>query len=92
MLNWPSGRDLSDGSSIAQAKPSAIAIAGDGGVASSKPVANAITGPFGLSVASPSATAVAGDFAFDDDEDRKQQKVKPPRRTILKDPLSYLSL
>ncbi|XP_035789536.1 RNA polymerase II degradation factor 1-like isoform X2 [Anopheles albimanus] len=47
-------------SSIAEAKPVGLAIAGEGGVASSKPVATAVVGDGGLAVARPVATAIAG--------------------------------
>ncbi|CAO1317712.1 unnamed protein product [Diamesa hyperborea] len=47
-------------SSVAEAKPVGLAIAGVGGVASSKPIATAIVGPGGLAVARPVATAIAG--------------------------------
>ncbi|KAK6641843.1 hypothetical protein RUM44_013561 [Polyplax serrata] len=46
--------------SIAQSKPSAIALAGPGGVAQASPVATALVGPGGLAVSAPSGTAIAG--------------------------------
>lgn len=63
---------MSEEPSIAQAKPSAIALAGRGGVASAKPVATALVGDGGLALSAPSATAVSGDFSDEDDiENRK---------------------
>ncbi|EDV96563.1 GH15132 [Drosophila grimshawi] len=47
-------------SSVAEAKPVGLSIAGEGGVASSKPNAIALSGRNGLAVASPKATAIAG--------------------------------
>lgn len=59
--------------SIAQAKPTGIALAGRGGVASSKPVATALVGDGGLALSAPSATAISGDFSDEDDiEDKKK--------------------
>lgn len=71
--------------SIAQAKPTAIAVAGAGGVASSSPRATAVAaGNGGLAVASPTATAVSGDLfgsgsdtldvTDNVDDDKKQRK------------------
>lgn len=53
--------------SVAQAKPTAIALAGKGGVASSKPIATAVVGDNGLALAAPTATALSGDFTEEDD-------------------------
>lgn len=46
--------------SVAQSKPSAIALAGPGGVAQASPVGTALVGPGGLAISAPSGTAVAG--------------------------------
>lgn len=61
---------MSEEPSIAQAKPTGIALAGRGGVASSKPVATALVGDGGLALSAPSAIAVSGDYE-DDAEDKK---------------------
>ncbi|KAG5678116.1 hypothetical protein PVAND_007815 [Polypedilum vanderplanki] len=77
----PADRDLSEESSLAQANPNGIAIAGRGGVASSRPSATALTGDRGLSVSSPQATAIAGVYDLDDEEDRKKvQQLRRMRR------------
>ncbi|KAG5678114.1 hypothetical protein PVAND_007814 [Polypedilum vanderplanki] len=55
-----SNDDGDEESSVAEAKPVGLAIAGIGGVASSKPVGTAVVGPGGLAVARPVATAIAG--------------------------------
>lgn len=49
-----------ENASVAEAKPVAISIAGEGGVASAQPAAQAIVGPGGLAVSRPVATAIAG--------------------------------
>lgn len=46
--------------SLAQAQPSAVALAGIGGVAATAPRGTALVGDKGLAVANPHATAVAG--------------------------------
>lgn len=48
------------GSSVAEAQPVGIAIAGPGGVASAQPVGTAVVGPGGLAIARPVGTAIAG--------------------------------
>lgn len=55
--------------SVAQAKPSGIALAGKGGVASAKPIATAVVGDNGLALAAPTATALAGDFNEEEEAD-----------------------
>uniref|UniRef100_A0A336LKQ6 CSON008853 protein n=1 Tax=Culicoides sonorensis TaxID=179676 RepID=A0A336LKQ6_CULSO len=66
--------------SIAEAKPIALSIAGEGGVASAKPVATAVVGPGGLAVSRPVATAIAGIDPYEVAElgipIKKSQKVK----------------
>lgn len=64
---------ISEEPSIAQAKPSGIALAGRGGVASAKPVATALVGDGGLALSAPSATAISGDFNDEDDEENKKR-------------------
>lgn len=64
---------MSEEPSIAQAKPSGIALAGRGGVASSKPVATALVGDGGLALSAPSATAISGDFSDEDDDENKKK-------------------
>lgn len=64
---------MSEEPSIAQAKPSGIALAGRGGVASSKPVATALVGDGGLALSAPSATAISGDFSDEDDVENKKK-------------------
>ncbi|KAF6212300.1 hypothetical protein GE061_012822 [Apolygus lucorum] len=49
-----------ENASIAEAKPVAISIAGEGGVASAQPVGQAIVGPGGLAISRPVGTAIAG--------------------------------
>lgn len=49
-----------ENASVAEAKPVAVSIAGEGGVASAQPVGQAIVGPGGLAVSRPVATAIAG--------------------------------
>lgn len=61
-------KPLEEEQSIAQAKPSGVAISGKGGVSSSAPVATAVVGEGGLALASPSAISLSGDF---EDEDKK---------------------
>lgn len=61
-------KPLEEETSIAQAKPSGIAVSGKGGVSSSAPVATAVVGDGGLALASPSAISLSGDF---DDEEKK---------------------
>lgn len=61
-------KPLEEETSIAQAKPSGIALSGKGGVSSSSPVATAVVGDGGLALASPSAISLSGDF---DDEEKK---------------------
>lgn len=68
---------LEDESSVAQAKPSAIALAGDGGIASAAPAATALVGDGGLAISAPSATAIAGDFSDDDDKSKKASEMMP---------------
>lgn len=63
-----------DDTSVAQAKPSAIAISGRGGTSSADPVATAITGDGGISLAAPRATAVAGEFEDDESNDYDKNK------------------
>uniref|UniRef100_A0A2Y9D483 Uncharacterized protein n=1 Tax=Pediculus humanus subsp. corporis TaxID=121224 RepID=A0A2Y9D483_PEDHC len=46
--------------SIAQSKPSAIALAGLGGIAQASPMGTAVVGQGGLAVSAPSGTAIAG--------------------------------
>lgn len=48
------------GSSVAEAQPVGIAIAGPGGVAAAKPIGTAVVGPGGLAIARPIGTAIAG--------------------------------
>lgn len=67
--------NLNDEPSVAQAKPTGIALAGKGGVASSAPIGTAVAGDGGLALASPSATAVSGDFS-DDEEEKKFDKME----------------
>lgn len=64
---------LEEEPSIAQAKPSGIALSGKGGVSSSAPSATAVVGDGGLALASPSAISLSGDFQDDEQEDRKKQ-------------------
>lgn len=59
--------------SIAQAKPSGIALSGKGGVSSSAPSATAVVGEGGLALASPSAISLSGDFQEEEQEDRMKQ-------------------
>lgn len=59
---------LEEETSIAQAKPSGIALSGKGGVSSSAPMATAVVGEGGIAVASPSAISLSGDF---EDEEKK---------------------
>ncbi|KAJ6640691.1 hypothetical protein Bhyg_05622 [Pseudolycoriella hygida] len=67
---------LEEETSIAQAKPSGIALSGKGGVSSAAPQATAIVGDGGLALASPSAISLSGDF---EEEERKlQQKQAEP--------------
>ncbi|CRK95818.1 CLUMA_CG009270, isoform A, partial [Clunio marinus] len=63
-----SADDDEDNSSVAEAKPVGLAIAGEGGVASSKPVGTAVVGPGGLAVARPMATAIAERIPTSDNE------------------------
>lgn len=68
----PGAPMMSEEPSIAQAKPSGIALAGRGGVASSKPLATALVGDGGLALSAPSATAISGDFSDEDDVENKK--------------------
>lgn len=48
--------------SVANARPTGVAVAGRGGLASSKPSATALVGDGGLAMAAPLATAISGEF------------------------------
>lgn len=48
--------------SVANARPTGVAVAGRGGLASSKPSATAVVGDGGLAMAAPLATAISGEF------------------------------
>lgn len=63
-------KPLEEEPSIAQAKPSGIALSGKGGVSSSAPSATAVVGKDGLALASPSAIALSGDFQEEEQEER----------------------
>ncbi|XP_049793036.1 translation initiation factor IF-2-like [Schistocerca nitens] len=49
-----------EGSSVAEARPVGLSIAGIGGVAASRPQGMALVGPGGLAISRPVATAIAG--------------------------------
>lgn len=55
--------------SVANARPTGIAVAGRGGLASAKPSATAVVGDNGLAMASPMATAISGEFKEADEEE-----------------------
>ncbi|XP_017771063.1 PREDICTED: uncharacterized protein LOC108558607 [Nicrophorus vespilloides] len=61
-------------SSVAQAQPGAIALAGVGGVASAGPRGTALVGEGGLAISSPHATAVAGPSKDEPPKDKKKEK------------------
>jgi len=65
-------KPLEEETSIAQAKPSAIALSGKGGVSSSAPSATAVVGEGGLALASPSAIALSGEFKEEEEEKRSE--------------------
>lgn len=65
-------KPLEEETSIAQAKPSGIALSGKGGVSSSAPTATAVVGEGGLALASPSAISLSGDF---EDEEKKMKSL-----------------
>lgn len=67
-------KPLEEETSIAQAKPSAIAVSGKGGVSSSSPAATAVVGEGGLALASPSAISLSGDF---EEEEKKLKQMEP---------------
>lgn len=55
--------------SVANARPTGVAVAGRGGLASAKPSATALVGDNGLAMASPMATAISGEFKEADEEE-----------------------
>ncbi len=65
---------LEEETSIAQAKPSAIALSGKGGLSSASPIATAVVGEGGLAQASPTAISLAGDF---EEEEKKLKQTAP---------------